>query len=314
MIGTNPRKEAPVLNARIRKAWLRGAEVAAIGEGVDLTYDYTHLGEGADALSAFEDSDFHKNVFSKAEHPLIVLGAGATAREDGAALLGAAMALAESHGAIKDGWTGFSVLQTAASRVGGLEIGFVPGEGGRDTSAILDGADSGEIEAVYLLGADEIDMNRLGGTFVIYQGHHGDAGANRADVILPAAAYTEQSGLFVNTEGRPQMAYRAAFPPGDAKEDWAIVRALSERLGDPLPFDSIGQLHAQIFEAHSHLARIDAIEAASWQAEPAGSLGDAPLRSPVEDFYLTNPIARASETMAACSRLAREKSVPLAAE
>ena len=313
LIGTNPRTESPVLNARIRKAWLAGAEVGVIGEMADLTYDTRHIGDDPGALSSLKDSDFW-DVLSKAQRPLVILGAAATARDDGEAVLGQAMALANSLGAIREDWTGFSVLHSAASRVGGMEIGFTPGEGGRDTDGILVGAASGAIEVVYLLGADEIDMDTLGGAFVIYQGHHGDAGAHRADVILPSAAYTEQSGLYVNMEGRPQMAYRAAFPPGEAKEDWAIVRALSERLGDRLPYDSIEQLRADLFAAHPHLARINVIEPAKWSAVSAGDMSDAPFRYPVDDFYLTNTIARASETMAACSRLAREKNTAMAAE
>jgi len=313
LIGTNPRKEAPVLNARIRKTWLTGTEVGFIGEATDLTYDTHHVGDGPSALNALKDSNFYKDVLSKAERPLVILGASATARDDGAAVLGAAMALAESLGGQ------FSLLHTAAARVGGMEVGCLPGksetgEEGRDTDGILVGAASGAVEVVYLLGADEIDMETLGTAFVIYQGHHGDAGAHRADVILPSAAYAEQSGLYVNTEGRPQLAYRAAFPPGEAKEDWAIIRALSERLGEPLPFDSLDQLRAQIFEQFPHLQTINAITAAEWKAEPTGSMSDSSFVSPIRDFYLTNPIARASETMAASSALAGQKAAPIAAE
>ncbi len=308
LIGTNPRKESPVLNARIRKAWLTGTEVGMIGEAADLTYDTHHLGTGGAALSSVKDTEFYKDVLSKAERPLIILGVGATARDDGAAVLGNAMALAEALGG------SFSMMHTAAARVGGMEVGFVPGEGGRDTDAILVGAASGAVDVVYLLGADEIDMDTLGSAFVVYQGHHGDAGAHRADVIFPAAAYAEQSGIFVNMEGRPQMAFRAAFPPGEAKEDWAIIRALSERLGEPLPFDSLDQVRAQMFEKHPHLQSMNAIAAAAWQAEPTGTMSDAAFVSPVGDFYLTNPIARASETMAACSALAQGKASSMAAE
>ena len=313
LIGTNPRKEAPVLNARIRKTWLTGTDVGFVGEAADLTYDTHHLGDGPSALDALKDSDFYKNTLSKAERPLVILGVSATARDDGAAVLGAAMALAESLGGQ------FSLLHNAAARVGGMEIGCVPGkneagEQGRDTDGILVGAASGAVEVVYLLGADEIDMETLGSAFVIYQGHHGDAGAHRADVILPSAAYAEQSGLYVNTEGRPQLAYRAAFPPGEAKEDWAIIRALSERLGEPLPFDTLDQVRSQIFEQFPHLQTINAITAADWKVEPTGTMSDAPFVSPIQDFYLTNPIARASETMAACSAVAAQKAAPLAAE
>ncbi len=313
LIGTNPRKEAPVLNARIRKAWLTGTEVGFIGEATDLTYDTHHLGDGPTALNAIEDSNFYKDILSNAERPLVILGVSATARDDGAAVLGAAMSLTQRIGGQ------FSLLHTAAARVGGMEIGCVPGKNeagelGRDTDGILVGAASGAVEVVYLLGADEIDMETLGLAFVIYQGHHGDAGAHRADVILPSAAYAEQSGLYVNTEGRPQLAYRAAFPPGEAKEDWAIIRALSERLGEPLPFDTLDQLRALMFEQFPHLQTINAITPADWKAEAAGNLNEAAFTPAVQDFYLTNPIARASETMAACSALASQKTAPLAAE
>jgi len=313
LIGTNPRKEAPVLNARIRKAWLTGTEVGFIGEATDLTYDTHRLGDGPTALSAIENSNFYKDILSNAERPLVILGVSATARDDGAAVLGAAMSLTQRIGGQ------FSLLHTAAARVGGMEIGCVPGKNeagelGRDTDGILVGAASGAVEVVYLLGADEIDMETLGLAFVIYQGHHGDAGAHRADVILPSAAYAEQSGLYVNTEGRPQLAYRAAFPPGEAKEDWAIIRALSERLGEPLPFDTLDQLRALMFEQFPHLQTINAITPADWKAEAAGNLNEAAFTPAVQDFYLTNPIARASETMAACSALALQKTAPLAAE
>jgi NADH-quinone oxidoreductase subunit G len=224
--------------------------------------------------------------------------------------MGEAMALADSIGAISEGWTGFGVLYTAASRVGGMEIGFVPGEGGKDTAAMLA---AGALDAVYLLGADEVDVPD--GAFVIYQGHHGDRGAHRADVILPSAAWAEQSGIYVNLEGRPQLAQRAASAPGEAKEDWAILRALSERMGEPLPFDTIEQVRKALFEAVPHLATLGAIEPAVWRAEQGGSVGDTPFAPVIRDFYFTNAICRASEVMAECSKLHEERSgVKLAAE
>ncbi len=315
LIGANPRLESAVLNARIRKAWLAGTEVGLIGPQVDLTYEYAPLGEDASMLSSVLDTDFGA-ILKDAKRPMIVLGGSALTHPDAAAIMGAAMALADEVGAVSDGWTGFGVLHTAASRVGGMEIGFVPQEGGKGTDAILDAAQSGEIEVLYLLGADEISADRLGRSFVVYQGHHGDRGAHRADVILPAAAWAEQSGLYVNLEGRPQLASRAAAPLGEAKEDWAILRALSERLGEPLPFDTIEQVRKAVFEAAPHLARLGTVEPAEWRAERGGgSVGDAPFEPVVEDFYFTNAIARASETMAECSKLQEERSgVPMAAE
>lgn len=315
IIGANPRYDAAVLNARIRKAWLTGADIGVIGEATDLTYDFAHLGTAPTDLSALKDSDFYRDVLDKAERPMVIVGGAALTRKDGDAVLAAAMELAENMGAISDGWNGFSVLHSAASRVGGMEIGFVPSENGKDTAAMLEAAQSGEIKVMYLLGADEIAADRLGKSFVIYQGHHGDRGAHRADVILPAAAWAEQSGLYVNLEGRPQLAHRAGFPPGEAKEDWAILRALSERLGDSLPFDTIEQVRAQVFEAAPHLASIGTITPAEWRRSTGGELTSASFEAAEQDYYLTNSIARASETMAACSKLSQERAgVRLAAE
>ena len=194
------------------------------------------------------------------------------------------------------------MLHTAAARVAGLDLGLVPGEGGRDVESILEGASSGEIEVVHLLGADEIDMNRLGKAFVIYQGTHGDAGAHRADVILPGAAYTEKNATWVNTEGRVQMGRRAVFPPGSAREDWAILRALSAVLGKTLPYDDLAAVRAAMEADAPHFAMVDVVTpVADMPSLPAGELDAAPFETPVRDFYMTNPIARASAVMAECS-------------
>jgi NADH-quinone oxidoreductase subunit G len=306
LVGANPRREAAVLNARIRKRWRAAAiPIFVVGEAASLTYPYTHLGAGPESLANLDAAA--RETLSKAEKPLILVGPGAIARPDGAAVLSAAAAVAGLVGAVKDGWNGFAVLHGAASRVGGLDVGFVPGEGGLDVAGMLSGS---ALDVVFLLGADEIDMAKLGGAFVVYVGSHGDAGAHRADVILPGAAYTEKSGTFVNTEGRVQMTNRATFPPGDAREDWAVLRALSDVLGKRLPFDSLTQLRAHLYAAHPHLLRIDTVEPADPSAvvrlaEAGGSLDRAPFASPVTDFYLTNPIARASAVMADCSALAR---------
>ncbi len=295
LVGSNPRSEAPVLNARIRKAWSLGAEVASIGESMDLTYPHARLGAGPETLRGVAGSAFGEKL---RDGGVIVLGAGTVARPDGAAVLGAAMALAAETGAA------FSMLHMAASRVGGMEIGFACDDG---AEAAVAGADT-----VYLLGADEIAVPD--GKFVIYQGHHGDRGAHRADVILPAAAYTEQNGLFVNTEGRPQMAIRAGFPPGEAREDWAILRALSDRLGARLPYDTPGALHRQLFAAHPHLGMLDTIAPAEFRAEASGAMDAAPFAGAVVDFYLTNPVARASAVMAELSKLAADRARAMAAE
>jgi NADH-quinone oxidoreductase subunit G len=282
LIGTNPRDEAPVLNARIRKAWAAGAKVALIGEPVDLTYDYVHLGTDRAALQKLADMD-HSD-----KHGIpgvMIVGQGALREADGAAVLGTVMTMAEAA------QSKLLVLHTAAGRVGAMDAGCTT-EGGM--TAAIDGA-----EVIYNLGADEVEI--AAGPFVIYQGSHGDRGAHRADIVLPGAAYTEEQGLFVNTEGRPQLALRAGFAPGEAKENWAILRALSAELGATLPFDSLAQLRQSLVKAVPHLAKIDTVPENDWAAETPGTLGKADFRNAIKDFYLTNPIARASTLMAELS-------------
>ena len=312
LVGTNPRHEAPVLNARILKR-IRQSQarppVGLIGEEADLTYAYDYLGAGPETLAKVADGShsFLKKL-EGAERPILMVGQAALARTDGAAVLALAAKAAMTMGAIKPGWNGFNILHHAAARVGGLDIGFVPDDGGLDVEGMLDAASAGKLDVVYLLGADEIDMERLGNAFVIYQGSHGEQGAHRADVILPGAAYTEKSAIYVNTEGRPQMTARAVFPPGEAREDWKIIRALSGVLGKPLPFDSATELRAKLFEAHPHLALLDLVEPADSAA--VERLAQKPARADkerfghaVDDYYLTNPIARASAIMANLSAL-----------
>ncbi|WP_019173898.1 NADH-quinone oxidoreductase subunit NuoG [Pseudaminobacter salicylatoxidans] len=307
IIGSNPRFEASVLNARIRKRSRMGdLPVGVVGDMGDLRYDYDMLGAGPETLKELADGKGKFfSVLKKAKHPLIIVGQGALAREDGFAVLGHAAKLATAVSAVSEAWNGFAVLHTAAARVGGLDIGFVPGEGGKPAGEML-----GATDVLFLLGADEFDMAAAGSAFVVYIGTHGDAGAHRADVILPGSTYTEKSGTYVNTEGRVQMANRAGFAPGDAKEDWAIFRALSDVLGHRLPFDSLAQLRAQLYADHPHLAGIDEIAAGNPAdianaAKLGGALGKGAFVSPVQDFYLTNPIARASAVMAECSALAK---------
>ena len=305
LIGTNPRKEAPILNARIRKRFVAGGvKIGVIGQADDLTYSYDHISDTADALTKIADGSHpFAQVLKDAECPMLVLGMGALTRSDGKAILAASHAITESTGMVLGNWNGFNVLHTAASRVGALDLGFVPGEGGKDTRAILDGAASGDIKVVYLLGADEIDTSKLRDTFVIYQGHHGDAGAHVADVILPGAAYTEKNGTYVNTEGRTQLGHRAIFPPGDAREDWSIVRALSERLGKTLPYDNIEQVREKLRAANPGFEHIDDIVPAVWaNFGVAGSIDSTGFTYPVLNYYQTDPISRASKTMAQCTQ------------
>ena len=286
LIGTNPREEAPVLNARIRKAWLNGAQIGLVGEAADLTYEYAHVGTDRAALAGL----IGKNYGAVLEAPsIVIVGQGALIGADGAAVLSQAMKLAEETG------SKFMVLHTAAGRVGALDIGATA-EGG--VEAALDGAD-----VVFNLGADEIDI--AAGAFVIYQGSHGDRGAHRADVILPAAAYTEENALFVNTEGRPQLAMRAGFAPGEAKENWAILRALSGEVGTVLPYDSLAQLRSSLIEAHPHLAAIDEVAENEWTPLALSNMGEGDFVTALRDFYLSNPIARASSLMAELSSLAK---------
>ena len=304
LIGTNPRWEAALVNARIRKRWRRGGlRVGVVGPEVDLTYPYHHLGDGPESLATLaKGGHAFADVLKLAERPMLILGMGALTRPDGAQVLAHARTLAEAAGMVADGWNGFNVLNTAAARVGGMDLGFVPGEGGRDSAAIRAGVGSGAIRLLYLLGADECGIERPKDCFVVYQGHHGDAGARIADVILPAAAYTEKPGTYVNLEGRPQRAHAATAPLGDAREDWRILRALSARLGKPLAYDTLDELRARMVERAPVLAGIDRIAPAPWGAfGSAGAMGDAPFASPVGDFYRTDPITRASPTMTACS-------------
>ncbi|WP_457646721.1 NADH-quinone oxidoreductase subunit NuoG [Profundibacter sp.] len=289
LIGCDPRNEAPVLNARIRKAWSNGAQIGLIGQPVDLTYDYFHMGDGRADLMATMDKKFDEVLKVPS---VVIVGMGALREADGEAVLSQAMKLAEATD------SKLMVLHTAAARVGAMDVDAVT-EGGM--TAALDGA-----EVVYNLGADEVEIAK--GAFVIYQGSHGDRGAHRADVILPGAAYTEESGVFVNLEGRPQMANRAGFPPGQAKENWAILRALSGELGNALPYDTLAQLRQAIVAEVPHMAQIDVVPQNEWKRvalrDPAKN---ASFLNAINDFYLTNPIARASKLMGELSALAKAR-------
>jgi NADH-quinone oxidoreductase subunit G len=330
LVGANPRWDAPVLNARIRKAWLAsGVKVANIGPAVDLTYPAQQLGTDIAVLEAIANGshDFAK-VLTDAKLPMIVLGSGALTRKDGAAVLRLAAKIASDTGMIgpagshaEGGWNGFNILHTAASRVAALDLGFLPGKDGRDVAGIVDGAQKGEIDFIYLLGADEIDLAHLGRAFVVYQGSHGDGGAHHADVVLPGAAYTEKDGLYVNFEGRVQRGRRATFPPGEGKEDWAILRALSEVLEVTLPYDNRAALLSALEKDATHFAHLNDApvhadaSGATWGAVgEQGPLDHAPVTHAITDYYLTNPIARASETMAKCSQELVHGAAKMAAE
>ncbi len=311
VVGSNPRLEAPVLNARIRKRWRKGGfPIGVIGEEADLLWAYNHLGDGPTGLARLASGENgFLEVLKAAKKPLILVGNGVTTRPDGAAVLAEVAKLAVAVGAVGDDWNGFSVLHTSANRVAALDLGVVPGAGGRSTDEILAATRKGEIDTLILVGADEIDTSGLKDRFVVYLGTHGDKGASAASVILPGAAYTEKSGIFVNTEGRVQLADRAVFPPGEAREDWAILRALSALAGATLPFDSLSELRAKLAAADPAFAEIDTVAAGTSEdvirlaGLSAGQTDGRPFVGVIADFHLTNPIARASKTMATCSRL-----------
>jgi NADH-quinone oxidoreductase subunit G len=304
LIGTNPRLEAPVLNARIRKRIQKGGcIVGVIGEQADLTYKYTYLGAGVESLAKLAE-----HASAKAQRPMFIIGQGALARADGAAILALAAKAAAAIGVVNESWNGFNILHTAAGRVGALDVCALPSDGGMNTARILAAAKSKALDVLFLGGADEITTEGWGETFVVYTGTHGDVGAHRADVILPAAAYTEKSVTFVNTEGRAQMTSRAAFPPGEAKEDWAILRALSEALGVRQTWNNMDELRDAMYVVAPHLSALDQVFPAdaamlSDLGKGEGKTSSGAFMSPVKDFYLTNPIARASKTMAECSNL-----------
>ena len=314
LIGSDPRREAAVLNARIRKRWRMGNfPIGLVGRRADLTYPYEHLGAGPQTLVdiAAGRHDF-AGVLKKAAHPLLIVGMAALARPDGPVIASLAAQIASASG--DESWNGYCVLHTAASRVGALDVGFVPGSAGRGAQ---DMAAEGGLDLIFLLGADEIDI--APGAFAVYIGTHGENGARRADVILPGAAYPEKSGIYVNTEGRVQIAARASFPPGEAREDWAILRALSDVLGHRLPYDSLPALRRALFKAHPHLQAADRILPAARSdiialAARGGTPEQAPFASAIEDFYFTNAIARCSPIMAECSAIAEGHGALRAAE
>ncbi|MCP5362054.1 MAG: NADH-quinone oxidoreductase subunit G [Hyphomicrobiales bacterium] len=303
IIGTNPRLEAPLVNARLRKRSRMGAfPVGVIGPEIDLTYNINNLGNNIDIIDDIISgkSEFSK-VLADAKQPMIIVGYGVLTRPDAAAIQQKLYTLCEKYGVVTKEWNGYNVLHKVASRVGGLEIGFVPASKGKDVAGILAAAKRGTIESVFLLGADEIDMKPLADAFVVYQGHHGDAGAHAADVILPGAAYTEKDATYVNLEGRAQRAVRAVFPPGEAKDDREILALLAQALGQR-PATSLDAVRAEIAKAVPTIAEIDVIVPAKWEA--FGKEGEMDAKSPIKEtlknFYMTDPISRASRTMAEC--------------
>ncbi|MCI0752794.1 NADH-quinone oxidoreductase subunit NuoG [Teichococcus vastitatis] len=318
IIGSNPRREAPVLNARIRKRWASGSmKVAQIGpQGLDLTYNAEHLGEGPLAIAGLMDGSLgFAETLKAAKKPMVIVGRAALARPDGAAILAAAWDLAKAFGALTPEWHGFNVLHLFGGQVGALDAGFVPGEGGRDVAGMLQGG----LQALWLLGADDIDTALIpSDTFVVYQGHHGDRGAARADVILPGAAYTEKDATYVSTEGRVQRGRLALFPPGEAKEDWRIIRAAGAALDVALEFDTLDALRERMVAFNPIFGVVDGRVAGgcadSSGPRASGAMGEAAFTLPLADYWLADTVSRASETMAQCSRIYNDPAPRLAAE
>ncbi|MEO7365033.1 MAG: NADH-quinone oxidoreductase subunit NuoG [Sphingomicrobium sp.] len=287
LVGTNPRWEAPLVNTRLRKAQRKGAKVFGIGPETDLGLRVQWMGNDLKLLGKLPKEV--SELFASAERPAVIVGPGALA----ANALGAALAMAKSLNVVRDGWNGFNVIHTAASRMAGLVLGYAQPGGIADIAAA-------KPQVVLLLGADEVAADRFPGAFKVYIGHHGDAGAATADLVLPGAAYSEKHGTYVNLEGRVQRGERAVFPPGEAREDWSIFRALSELVGKKLPFDSFDQLRKRMVREHPQLGR-DGLIDLPWAPPKLDARAAGPVRLPIADFYLTNAITRASPTMRRCS-------------
>jgi len=321
LINTNPRHEAPIINARLRKRYLQGGfTVAAIGPELDLTFPVMSLGNDPKVLESLASGkgDIAKR-FKAAMNPMIIIGSGALARVDGAAVLHAARVLADTYNVVREGWNGWNMLHSAAARVGGLDLGFVPGKDGMDVGGMIEATQKNALDVLFLMGVDEIDMSLWGNAFMVYIGHHGDAGAHRADVILPGAAYTEKDTIYVNTEGRVQHTKQAVFPPNMAREDWKIIRALSAAIGHVLPYNTLDELRAVMFKAVPHFAVPDVVHAANWGAfgaipRGASGLTAEPFEAYVRNFYMTDPISRASKTMAECTAVLRDGRKPATTE
>ena len=310
LVGTNPRHEAPLVNSRLRKRYLQGGfAVASIGATLDLTFPVRELGNNAKALEELVAGKGDVAAALKAaKNPMIIIGTSAVARADGAAVLNACRAVADTYAMVRADWNGWNMLHAAAARVGGLDLGFVPGKGGLDIAGMIEGSQKGALDVLFLMGVDEIDLSLFGNkTFVVYIGHHGDAGAHRADVILPGAAYTEKDATYVNTEGRVQHARMAVSPPGSAREDWKIIRALSDALDMTLPYDTLPELRARMNKQAPHFAMPDVVHAVPLGKvkRGGGKLAHEAFETFIRNFYMTDPISRNSKTMAECTATLR---------
>lgn len=305
LIGTNPRWEAPLINARLRKAYIQnGLAVFTIGTSHDLTYPVEHLGDSLQILLDIAAGN-HPLIqrLQQAKRPIVILGEDLMSRVDGNDIHQTVAFIAEKYGFIKPDWNGFNVLHKAASRVGGLDIGFIPSVEGKNTREIMESARKGDISVLYLLGADELNLQGLKNCFVIYQGHHGDVGAHQADLIFPAAAYTEKDATYVNTEGRIQQVQLAVFAPGEAKEDWRIIRALSDVLGKILPYNDLSQLRQHLIKNYPIFHHRHKISESVWPTGfgRMGKITPDKIIPSITNYYMTDPISRSSETMANCT-------------
>lgn len=311
LIATNPRHEAPLVNARIRKRYLKSGManpliIGNIGPESPLTYPCEQLGDTAKTIKDVLEGKHPFSAQLKAAHrPMLILGQAAMSRRDSLEILNLTQKIAEKYGFIQEKWNGFNALHTAAARVGALDLGFLPQKGGLGTAGILSAARKGSLRALYLLGVDEAPLTDLGETFVIYQGHHGDAGAERAHVVLPGAAYTEKNATYVNTEGRPQHTLQAVQPPGKAKEDWRIIRALADALGISLPYDTLEAIRERLVVANPVFSAMNQVIPAPWQVLPLNTpetLSQLPFQLPIANFYRTDPVSRHSPTMVRCTQ------------
>jgi len=306
LVGTNPREEAPVLNARIKKRSLMRAPLSiySVGPDADLTYKVSNLGESLDILEEIQSGKHDlSNELKNASNPMIIVGSGAITRKDGADIMGILYDICKKFKIVNKEWNGFNVLHKAASRVGALDLGFTPKRGGKDVAAIEEAALKNDIKFVYLLGADEVNFDSLKKAFVVYQGHHGDKGAENADIILPAAAYTEKNATYVNLEGRPQRTKLAVFPPNEAREDWKIIKEISEELKIKTSYETLSDIREGMVKIAPSFANIDEIASAKWEEfGKKGKILKAPIEETIENFYMTCPISRSSKTMAQCSK------------
>jgi NADH-quinone oxidoreductase subunit G len=307
IIGANPRYDATMVNTRIRKRWLIGNyPVINIGPKLDLTYKVTELGDDTNILKQILDGNHPLcEQLTRAEFPMLIIGADVVMRADGAEILNLIHKLCEKYNLVKDGWNGYNLLNKTAAKIGALDLGFVSRMG---VETIYKLVSTKEIEVVYLLGADEIDMDKIKGSFIIYQGHHGDKGAHAADVILPGAAYTEKNATYVNIEGRIQQTLRAVSPPGDAKEDHAILLKLAEHLQINLPYKTLSQIRKRMSEIAPHFVNPEELHKANWcEFGNAGQITDNKIILNLGNYYMSDPITRASKIMADCSKVIYEK-------